>query len=139
MEYEYNNYWGENGYAEARISQITYKTSDGDTIFVKNYSLTQEIVDLTISEQDCTPYYLPSDLTQDRRQHDMASNRIAQWYDADGRLAVVWFLSDTTSAMVCDINGYYGMEYEYGENGSISAVYYLNQEGKIMAEERVDF
>ena len=69
----------------------------------------------------------------------MASNRIAQWYDADGRLAVVWFLSDTTSAMVCDINGYYGMEYEYGENGSISAVHYLNQEGKIMAEERVDF
>ena len=146
MEYSYNNFWKESGYATARISQVVCKNKDGETLFVKNYSLTQDVADLTVSEESCMSCYLPEDMTVGEFSTDMQEesgeavrgSRIGQMYDERGWLKRVWFLSDTASYMICDENGYYGMEYVYNDTGEVLSVLYLDAHGEVMAEYSVD-
>lgn len=142
MEFAYNNNWGPDGYATARISKIIYKDRDGNTLFVKNPSLTLDVVDLTVSAGSCEPYYLPEDMTctslPERPYADTPQTagycRIGQNYDEAGRICRIWLLSDTFSYMIPDQNGYYGIEFGYDDTGNVGSVRYLDIDGTVLAE-----
>ncbi len=135
LESERMDYCLNQNTSNARTSKIKYYNAEGELLFVKNYSLNQEIVDLIMSDDSPEPYYLPYDMTSEKMggKHGF-SCRIAQGYDEKGRLAMVYYLSDSVSnLMVCDSNGYYGHRYERREDGSVSAVVYIDEQGNEMA------
>ena len=134
MEFAYNNYWQ----SDARISRIVFRDKDGQVIYVKNYSLGMEIVDLAKNTDTAEPFYLPDDTTcrflakAENTQEQEFSCRIAQRYDANGRITQIWFLSDTDSYLACDENGYFGITYTYLDSGELCEVAYIDLEGNVL-------
>lgn len=134
MEFAYNNYWQ----SDARISKVVFRNKDDQILFVKNYSLGMEIVDLAQNTDTADPFYLPDDTTCQTLSaaeitcESAFSCRIAQLYDEAGRIVQVWFLSDTDSYLVCDENGYFGITYTYLDSGELCEVAYIDLEGNVL-------
>ena len=129
MEFAYNNYWQ----SEARISRVIFRDSEDHVLFIKNHALDGNLVDLTLDLSNSDPYFLPADITcvEDEGVADY-SCRIAQFYDDQGRICQIWFLSDTDSQQVCDNNGCYGLAYEYSPSNQLETVHCLDLYGNIL-------
>lgn len=142
MEIEFNQNWE----SSARVSKVTFQDKNGRTLFVKNYSLTREVVDLTMDSVTGEPFYLPANLLEtdpsqifsEHTDQERISCRYAPFYDGLGRLGQVWFFGDTESGFVCDENGYYGVEFVYNEDGEVETVLFMDIQTEVMAEYKVD-
>ena len=134
MEFKYNNYWR----SDAQVSQVVFKDKEDNILFVKNFSLEHYIVDLTKTTDSGEPFYLPEDMTFSNETVNGEAQgrcRLFQLYNDAGQIAQIWFVSDTFSYHACDINGYYGMEFEYSDSGELVSVKYLDLDGSVLAAE----
>lgn len=146
MNFFYDNNWGPYGYAEAKISKVIFRNARGEILFIKNYSLTNDVIDLNVSEESSEPYFLPADMTYGKvlespRQFQTGDGmicRMAQIYDENGYLERVWYLSDTDSYYTCDKNGYFGHEYERDDAGNITALSYFDLDHTILRRFELD-
>jgi len=131
MEFLYDDYYG-----TARVSRVVFRDTQDNILLVKEYSLTMDVIDLTTSLTDPTPYYLPESITEPTIPGTFAC-RVAPVYNSAGQLQTLWFLQDVGSAMVCDQNGYYALSYHYDVSGKVTLVEALDLQGQVIDRYRV--
>lgn len=108
LETERLDYNSNQNTPDARISKVRYYDGEGRLLFVKNYSLNLEIVDLTVSDDSPEPYYLPYDMSSPGTDGKNGfSCRIVQEYDDAVKLkrkeslSVIWRQTGSRRGSCC--------------------------------------
>lgn len=67
------------------------------------------------------------------QSEELRACRTAEFYDENGRISEIYFLTDSESYFCPDVNGVCGLRYERDADGNITAVHFLDMNSNILS------
>ncbi len=124
--------YGEDG----RVSEITQYDKHGNSVLKKTLSYHGDTVVIDLKSPSglfSKSMQLDLSVTSSSLPADASKSEIIRQinnYDKNGRLAKEMYYRDTLGTFACDINGVYGKEYTYTDEGFVSSASMLNEKGE---------